>query len=114
MDLMSIAKSGLRVGDAMAVAAASNIANSHSVTRVPAVTAVDGATAPATYPYQPVRAVATAEPGGGASVVLVEQTGEVDINSNLVDLVEAQNLYSANAAVLRADRRMQSSLDLLA
>lgn len=114
MDLMNIARSGLRVGEAMATAAASNIANSNSLESVPAVIPATGVGAAATYPYQPVRAVATAEPGGGASVVLVEQTGEVDINSNLVDLEEAQNLYAANAAVVRADRRIQSSLDLLA
>jgi len=114
MDALNIARSGLRVGDAIATAAASNIANSSSVTAVQPVVPAAGVGTDASYAYKPLRAVATAEPGGGASVVMIEQTGEVDINSNLVDLMEAQNLYSANVAVLRADRRIQSSLDLLA
>jgi flagellar basal body rod protein FlgC len=114
MDLMSIARTGLRVGETMATAAASNIANSHSVTTVPAVTPAGAVPAIGTYPYRPQRAVATARAGGGANVTLEERDGAVDPAEELVDLMVAQNLYTANAAVLRVDKRMRDSFDRLA
>jgi hypothetical protein len=113
MDLLNIARSGLRVGETVAVAAASSIASSQSVATVPAVTPAATVQTLGPYPQRPFRAAARAKPGGGA-VPADEEEGEVESAGEAVDPVVAQNLYTASAAILRTERRMRGSFDRLA
>lgn len=112
MDLLNIARSGLRVSETVVVAAASRIASSHGVATVPAVIPAGAVPATGTYSRRPVRAAAKARPDEGAATV-EEEEGEADPAAG-TDPVAAENLYTADAAILRAERRMRGSLDLLA
>lgn len=113
MDLLNIARSGLRVSETVAVAAASRIAGGHGVATVPAVMPAGAVPTTGTYSRRPVRAAAKAKPDDGAAPV-EEEAGEADPAEAAADPVAAENLYTADAALLRAGRGMRGSLDLLA
>ncbi|KQX24818.1 MULTISPECIES: hypothetical protein [unclassified Sphingomonas] len=113
MDLLNIARSGLRAGETVAAAAASSIAGRHGVATVPAVMPAGAIPATGTYSRRPVRTAAKAKPHGGAAPA-EEQQGEADPAEAAAAPVAAQDLYTASAAILRTERRMRGSLDLLA
>ncbi len=130
MDIANIARSGMQFGQTVVTASASNIANSRTTGAIAPVSAVQAV-------YEPVRAESQSQQNGGvasrfalrgeAPVIQYDPgsplaNGEglvaapaVDLTEELVELRRGQQIYTANAAVLRTDdRMMQTALDLLA
>ncbi len=96
MDALSIASTGLQAAGAQLSVTANNIANAD------------------TPNYKPRRADLVELSGGGVGVGSIsEKSGEVDLPTEMVNLIKEKSLYNANAAVVKtADRMLGSVLDL--
>nr|WP_047168813.1 hypothetical protein [Sphingomonas sp. Y57] len=103
MDLLNVTRSDLRVGEAMAAAAAATIADRRGVATIPAVPRPDIVAPAGDHPRRPAR-MAAKRPRD-------EDEGEGEVTT---EPMPAPNLYTADAALKHADRGTGSRLDLFA
>ncbi|MHA3793903.1 hypothetical protein [Sphingomonas sp. YL-JM2C] len=101
MDLLNVTRSDLRVGEAMAAAAAATIAGRQGVAAIPAVTRPDRVAPVGEHPRRPARAAA-------------KRLRDDDEGEAPAEPAPAPNLYTADAALERTDRGTGSRLDLFA
>ncbi|MBO9378445.1 hypothetical protein GG804_16885 [Sphingomonas histidinilytica] len=101
MDLLNVIRSDLRVGEAMAAAAAATIADRRGIAAIPAVTRPDRVEPVGEHPRRPLRATA-------------RRLEDEDEGETPVEPTPAPNLYTADAALKRTDRGTGSRLDLFA